>query len=91
MKHRTTAIIFFILALILFSFTAGMIFERYQENLEGGPLTKFLQEHKILDGSSLRGMMNEAKYSPGRAIVYAIDYPTYAYLFDGSFITYVDN
>lgn len=50
-----------------------------------------IREMKILDGSSLRGMMNEAKYSPGRALDFATDYPTYAYLFNGSYVTYVDN
>lgn len=52
---------------------------------------KTIKEMKILNGSALREMMNEAKYSPGAAQEFIHDYPMYAYLFDGSYITYIDN
>ncbi len=41
-----------------------------------------------LSGDELRGMMNEAKLSPGLSDVYANEHPDFAWLFDGTFVTY---
>lgn len=44
----------------------------------------------LLSGSELRYMMNQAKHSPGDAENYIKDHPSFAWLFDGSFVTYVE-
>lgn len=45
---------------------------------------------ELISGSELRHMMNQARLSPGAANDYIVDHPTFAWLFDGSFVTYVN-
>ena len=53
------------------------------------PMSEWTED--LLSGSSLQSMMNEDKYSPGVGEIYATDHPDYAWLFDDSFVTYVDD
>lgn len=48
-------------------------------------------KEELLSGSALRSMMNEAKWSPAQGNIYAEKYPTYAWLFDGSFVTFKED
>ena len=91
MKHLYAAIFFLILGLMLLSFAGGMICAFSTIGDDASEINRILKEHRILDGTNLKTMMNEAKYSPGLAEAYAENYPMYAYLFDGTFITYIDN
>lgn len=87
MKHKIRAIVAFILALGLLAVLLAMIFTscvtRDQANEQR------LNED-LLSGSELRYMMNEAKHSPGAANDYIKDHPTFAWLFDGSYVTYIE-
>lgn len=90
MNSKTRAIIFLVLGLMLLCFAGGMIWGIETTPSKDELLHKALEEHDILDGSTLRSMMNEAKLSPGLANGYANKYPTYAWLFDNSFVTYIE-
>ena len=76
--------------LILAIFISGVILGETQAPTTEEVVQETIKEMKILNGSALREMMNEAKYSPGAAQEFIHDYPMYAYLFDGSYITYID-
>ena len=94
MKHKNAAIFlifFFILVLMLLCFAAGIIWGLNNIESEAEITSRVFREYGFLDGTALKGMMNEAKHSPGLANDYAAQYPMYAYLFDGSFVTYVDD
>lgn len=84
---RTILVAILILAVFFLGVAAGLQNAPSSEEI----VQEALEEMKILNGSALREMMNEAKYSPGAAQEFIHDYPMYAYLFDGSYITYIDN
>lgn len=90
MKHKRRTMFFIILALELVCFTGGMIWGEKLAEPEAEYVNRIIQERGMLDGSSLRRMMNEAKLSPAVADAYIKDHPTYAYLFDNSFIEYIN-
>ena len=81
---------FIVAVLMIAIFVSGIIVGEQEAPTTEEIVREALDEMKILEGSKLRGMMNEAKYSPGLAQEFTIEYPTYAYLFDGSFIEYID-
>lgn len=81
---------FIVVILMLAIFVSGIIVGEQEAPSTEEIVREALDEMKILDGSKLRGMMNEAKYSPGLSEEFVNAYPTYAYLFDGSFIEYID-
>lgn len=84
---RTILAAILILAVFFLGVAAGLQNAKTTDEV----IQETIKEMKILNGSALREMMNEAKYSPGAAQEFIHDYPMYAYLFDGSYITYIDN
>lgn len=79
-----------VVVFVLAIFISGIIVGEEQMPTTEEIVREAIEELGILDGSKLKGMMNEAKYSPGLAADFVIEYPTYAYLFDGSFIEYIN-
>lgn len=89
MKHKTRAIV----ALLCVFFLLGVIVARIEARLYSDRSLESQNQHieDCLTGAELRGMMNEAKYSPGLASAYIEKHPDFAWLFDGSFIDYISD
>lgn len=91
MKHRNGVLFILVIALCIFCFIGGVMYATDEEEDRIRIAMDVLKEDGILTGSALRYFMNEAKLSPGTVKGFIKDYPAYGWLFDGSFVTYVDN
>lgn len=85
MSHKTYAIIFLIIAILLFLLLLFILVAWPSEK----DADDSYANAERLSGTELRYMMNEAKYSPGQSDAYAQMHPDFAWLFDGSFVTYI--
>lgn len=86
MNCKTRAIIFLVCAAFLFGLLIGLFLTI--RTPVGGPDDLYAGLDR-LTGTELRYMMNESKWSPGQAYAYAQTHPDFAWLFDGSFVTYI--
>ena len=91
MRRETRIVTIFLLALFLLGFSAGFAWGWHDSPTTEEVVRTALKEYGILDGTSLRAMMNEARYSPDLANAFAEKYPAYTYLFDNSFVAYIEN